>query len=293
MQYTNPKIPEGINTSREHPLKEFIILTVGVLGGIAAILIVLALLADKLAHYIPFSVENNIPYNEIADEITDKPINQYLNKLGDRVVTAADLPEGMTIKIHYVDSDIVNAFATLGGHVVMFRGLLEKIPNENALAMVLAHEVAHIKYRHPIRSLGRGAAIALALSLFSTSGSGNALNGVITQTGTVTVLKFSRDHEREADREGLRIVKKMYGHVNGAEDLFYVLNKENGDRQGYEFFSSHPLTEKRIHRVEQIKNETLATDKKKTPLPENYMAWLKAAQNMDKVIKRKTGGGSF
>lgn len=275
MQYTNPKIPEGINTSREHPLKEFIILTGGVLGGIAAILIVLAVLADKLAHYIPFSAETNIAFSEIADEVSDKAINQYLNKLGDRIVAAADLPDGMTIQIHYVDSDIVNAFATLGGHVVMFRGLLEKIPNENALVMVLAHEVAHIKYRHPIRSLGRGVAIAVALSLFDTSG-GGALNGVITQTGTVTVLKFSRDHEREADEEGLRIVKSLYGHVHGAEDLFYVLNKENGEKQGYEFFSTHPLTENRIHQVERLKDETLATDKKKTPLPENYTDWLKA-----------------
>ena len=276
MHYTNPKIPEGINTSKEHPLKEFIILTAGVLGGIAVILIVLALMADKLACYIPFSVESNITYHDISDEITDKPINDYLNKLGDRVVAAADLPEGMTIKIHYVDSDIVNAFATLGGNVVMFRGLLKKIPNENALAMVLAHEVAHIKYRHPIRSLGRGVAITLFLSLFSTSGNGNALNGVITQTGTVTVLKFSRDQELEADQEGLRIVKKMYGHVNGAEDLFYVLNKEDVDMQGYEFFRSHPLTKNRIHQVEQLKNEIHTSNKKKTPLPENYMAWLKA-----------------
>lgn len=278
MQYSNPRIPEGINTSKEHPLKEFVILTIGVLGGIALILVILALMADKLAQYIPFSVESKINLHEFSGEIADKPINRYLDKLGKRVVAAADLPDGMTIKIHYVDSDIVNAFATLGGNVVMFRGLMEKVPNENALAMVLAHEVAHIKFRHPIRSVSKGVIIALALSMIGSSDTSGILSSVLTQAGNVTVFKFSRDDEREADEEGLRIVKKLYGHVNGAEDLFYALNneeKKHSSLRQYEFFSTHPLTEERIERVKQIEQEAHSAEQKKTPLPADYMAWLK------------------
>ena len=64
--------------------------------------------------------------------------------------------------MHYDASDTVNAFATLGGHVVIYRGLLEKLPNENVVAMVVAHEIAHIKHRDPVAALGRGVAITLA-----------------------------------------------------------------------------------------------------------------------------------
>ena len=65
--------------------------------------------------------------------------------------------------MHYDDDADVNAFATLGGHIVVYPGLLEAVPDENALAMVLAHEIAHVRHRHPIVGLSRSAADATAL----------------------------------------------------------------------------------------------------------------------------------
>lgn len=51
--------------------------------------------------------------------------------------------------------------ATPGGHVIIYRGLLEKIPNENTLVMLLGHEIGHIKLRHPVKALGKGVVIGL------------------------------------------------------------------------------------------------------------------------------------
>ena len=67
--------------------------------------------------------------------------------------------------MHYDDDAVVNAFATLGGHIVVYQGLLEAVPDENALAMVLAHEIAHVRHRHPIVGLSRSAALGFALML--------------------------------------------------------------------------------------------------------------------------------
>ena len=55
MEYSNPEIPENINTTKEHPLKEFFILSGGIIGCIVVAVLVLSLLAETLAARIPFS----------------------------------------------------------------------------------------------------------------------------------------------------------------------------------------------------------------------------------------------
>ena len=268
MEYSNPKIPEGINTSSEHPLKEFFLLSAGVLSLVAVVILILSLLADKLAHHIPYSAEKNISSLKFEQEIKGQPVNQYLSSLTHHIERAIELPDDMKIKLHYVDADTVNAFAFLGGHVVMFRGLMEKLPNENALAMVLAHEIAHIKHRHPIRSLGRGVVIAAALSLVSSSVGSDVMANIMGKTGYVTALKYSRDHETEADDTAIQAMHRLYGHLNGAEDLFHVLEANTKGKPSFEFFSTHPLSEKRIQRIQKAQTNTSPDNI--TPLPTGY-----------------------
>ncbi|MFC1602824.1 M48 family metallopeptidase, partial [Pseudomonadota bacterium] len=191
------------------------------------------------------------------------------------------LPPEMQITVHYMDDEMVNAFATLGGHLFMFRGLLEKLPNENAVAMVLAHEIAHIKHRHPIRSMGRGIIFGLAVTMVSSS-LGNAMTDqVVANTGGLTVLKFSRDQEAEADQTALSSLHQLYGHVEGADRLFEVLEQEGeGEQlQMSEFFSTHPLSESRINDIHSFQAEHATTASRATaPLPDGYAAWLIPAQ---------------
>lgn len=276
MDYSNPEIPEGINTSPDHPLKEFFQLTLGVIVSVAVVIMLLGLLADKLAHHIPFSAEQDIELPQFGKEVTGTPVNAYLNTLTQRVVKASQLPNGMTIKVHYIDSDTVNAYATLGGHIAMFRGLMEKLPNENALTMVLAHEVAHVKHRHPIRSVGRGIVIGLALSLVSSSVGNDMVGNIVSETGQVTALKFNRDHEHEADATALQVVREMYGHVQGAEALFHVLEASSKGGPGYEFLSTHPMTDKRIQRINKAGPTDVTTGKGEvTALPSDFNDWFK------------------
>jgi predicted Zn-dependent protease len=275
VEYSNPEIPEGINTSKEHPLKEFVLLSAGVLGLIFAVVLILGVLADKLAPYIPFTVEQSIAGDRFAESDPDLPINKYLNELASRVVAVEGLPDGMTITVHYVDDDTVNAFATLGGNILMFRGLLEQLDNENALAMVMAHEVAHVKHRHPIRSAGRGVVIGLALSMVSSSLGNAMVDTVLGQAGQVTVLSFSRDHEKESDQTALLALVKMYGHVEGATDLFEILKHQEKFSVNPEFYSSHPLTDNRLKKIAEFSEGlNLSEAGKKTGLPKSYSEWL-------------------
>ena len=276
MQYTNPEIPEGINTSKEHPLKEFLWLTGGVLAIVIVVVVTLVFLSDILTAYIPFSVEKSISLPVDDKEIKNGPMHAYLESLTERVSQAEELPDGMSIRVHYVDADTVNAFATLGGNVILFRGLLEKLPNENSLAMLLAHEIAHIKYRHPIRSIGRGVVVGLALSVVSSSAGNAVLEQFMGKAGYLTMLQYSRGMESQSDEAATRAVLALYGNLNGADDLFKILQQEAGDNQPPKFFSTHPLTASRIARIESYKEQHPAGGNDVTPLPAAFSEWVQS-----------------
>lgn len=274
MDYSNPDIPEGINYSKTHPLKEFAILTTGVIGVLFAIVLVLGFFADHFAQYIPYSVEKKFRIMVPGQNDGPKPLNAYLKELTQRVATAEDLPPGMDITVHYVDSDIVNAYATLGGHIILYRGLLEKLHHENALAMVIAHEIAHEKYRHVIRSMGSGLVVGLALSMVSTSLGNSVVSSVIEQTGQVGMLKFSRSHEQQADDAGLAALQKLYGHIGGAEEVFAAIKAE--EKNGYvpQFLSTHPDIGNRIQHIRELRQQWGQKQPALTPLPARFMSWL-------------------
>ena len=251
MEYHNRQPPEGINVSQTHPLLDFLRLLGAVLVIAAIVFAVLALLADKLAKYIPFEKELEISSRFAADFPAPGPVSAYLQQLADRVVAAQELPAGMRIRVHYMDNSTVNAFATLGGNVVFFRGLVGKMPSENALAMVMSHEIAHVKLRHPISTFGRGLAIGIALTMVS-AGTGSDIAGrTLGNAGLLTALTFSRSQESAADADALRALARMYGHVAGAEEVFKLLHEESARGIGNlpAVLRSHPLDQDRIDAI--------------------------------------------
>lgn len=251
MQYENPEIPEGINTTDESPLKEFALLSSGLLLLTFIIIFIVLAVIEYAAQFVPIEFEQHLvsPVVEnYAQEPT--PTQIYLQTLADKIAVAQNLPPEMNISIHYIDDDTVNAFATLGGHVVIYKGLLEKLPHENALTMLLGHEIAHIKLRHPIKSLSSGIVLQIIWAMLSGS---SDTTGIINIT-QLTSLSFSRDNETEADEEGFQAVQQIYQDVNGATDLFKTLMDEQSpsNLSMLEYFSTHPDTQSRIKHLNQI-----------------------------------------
>jgi predicted Zn-dependent protease len=290
MKYENREIPEGINVSEEHPLKDFLLL----LGGISALIVVvvagLSLAAGYLVKFIPFSMELALANRTKAEqEIFSNPqispeeqqIRNYLQNLADALAKAQQLPSDMAITVHYSTDDTLNAFATLGGNIIMYKGLLEKMPSENALAMVMAHEIAHIKHRDPIIAAGRGITVALALGSLAGISDVNIsqwLGGV----GALTTLSFNREQEASADVEALRTLKSHYGHTKDADVLFTVLKQEDGRHEPPAFLNSHPGLDDRINEIrvfqkqeqKQAQKADKNTEQKITKLP----AFIKQAK---------------
>lgn len=234
---------------------------------IVAAIAALSYAADALTQYVPFEVEHKLVNTINIDINTDSagPVPVYLQTLADDLSKNMNLPDEMKINVSVINSDVVNAFATLGGNVVFFTGLLETLPNENTLAMVMAHEIAHIKLRHPLRALGRGVVVGLAVATISGVGSNGIIDNFIGSTGLLTALSFTRDQESAADELAVTALVAQYGHAEGTAQLFEILSDGDDDKDSRskinmpEFLTTHPLSENRIAAIKnQLQNNNWA-----------------------------------
>lgn len=272
------RIPaEGINATHEHPLREFAWL----LGGSVLLLVVAVVAvsysAQWLAPRLPYRYEAKLAAGfDLAPPAQDAPARAAqaeLQALADRLAARMDLPAGMQVRVGYRDERTVNAFATLGGQTVFFRGLVQKLDCEDALAMVVAHELAHLKYRHPAAALGRGVAVGMLLAVISADLGRSAAGGALSQAGVLTLLTFNREQEREADAEALRVIAAEYGHIGGALDLFAAFAALPGAQReagtaAIEFLRTHPLTANRSAAVQAwAQAQRVALDGPRRPLP--------------------------
>lgn len=263
MQFENRTPDESVNYSIEHPLKEFAWLVGGVFSSIIILTLLTGFFAGELAARLPYRYEKSL-VGQAATKLTSgasdqntAAIEQALNQLAARIATHMPLPEGMQITVHYQDSPEVNAFATLGANIVIYRGLLARLSDENALAMVLAHEMAHAKLRHPARSLGRGVAVGIILSAINVGVGQNAASNVLGTTGGLSLLKFSRDQERDADAAALAAIAALYQHIGGAQDVFRVLAASGAANEAARvtMLSTHPLSQERIDAITNLANQ--------------------------------------
>ncbi len=275
MEFHNPQIPEGINTDPDHsPLKDLFWLLTTAAVLVAVLTAILVVSGGWLARQIPFAQEKQLA-SRFADyaAIENPNLRQYLNDLKARLVAHSDLPAGMEITLHYVDEDTVNAFATLGGHIVLYRGLLETMPDENTLAMVLAHEIAHVKHRDPIVALSRGLLVSTALA--SVIGRSPA---PLDQTAMLTLLSYGRDMETAADAQAAGTLYRLYGHLGGSQTLFRLFQSSPSGRDSSQlagFFQTHPLNARRIEALQNLAQQNgWPLDGAKTPLPADFKRWL-------------------
>lgn len=262
MQYENPQPREGINYSDEHPLKEFAQLLLGVAMIIVIGLLMVNLFIGVIARQIPIEFENRMVERFEIAKVKPSATQSKLQALADKLSVAMDLPSGMSIKVHYQDDPVVNAFATLGGNVVFFRGLLEKLTSEQELAAVMGHEIAHIKYRHPITSLGKGITLATLVAFVSGASGSAAGNWLIGSSSNLGLMKFSRDQEREADQAAAAALQSIYGNIKGADALFQRFSEMEAGKEAEvlklfqsELFRSHPYSDQRWQALKTLTEE--------------------------------------
>ncbi len=208
----------------------------------------------------------------------DATVNNYIDALGRRIAASADGPR-YPYSFDVANKRDINAFALPGGPIWVHRGLIDAAQNEAQLAGVIAHEVAHIAHRHAAEQMTKGTFANVGLSLLGAF-LGNGTGGQIAQLGAgiaanATMMKFSRDHEREADLKALQYMKRAGYDPRGMVEFLQVLRSRQGRDPGsvQTFFSSHPAPADRVARLQQQANR-IAGGRRDSPAFRNVQARL-------------------
>lgn len=186
--------------------------------------------------------------------ITSGTNYDMVQRVGQRVSLAADrlYPKAVRgYKWKFVlikDDDMVNAWALPGGKCAVYTGLLPVTQNEDALAIVMAHEVAHVIARHGAERASQTMAAALVAGVAMSEMNKRDRAIVLGAYGLGVALPFSRTQESEADHIGLLIAADARYDPREAIELWRRMAKSSNGSPP-EFLSTHPTSESRIAKL--------------------------------------------
>ncbi len=229
----------------------------------------------RQAQLIPMGTINSMSFSQYDEFLAanntlpaDAPETQLIRRIGDDLVHAVEVyykannMEGELEQFEWdfnvVKSDQINAFAMPGGKVVMFTGIMELAQNEDAMAVIMGHEIAHALAHHGNERMSQMvwtqlgfAALDVALAekpeqtremLMTAAGAG-------AQVGVL--LPFSRKHESEADEIGLYLMT-MAGYDPTEAVPFWQRMGQAGGAAPPEFLSTHPGSERRAETLKSL-----------------------------------------
>jgi len=243
-------------------------------GGMGLIALLCIIFANSIARKLPFSVEKRFvkPYEVMADRwfgdhLGDEEVEAYLTELVTDLAEIMDVPESYELSVHFVDSAEANAFATLGGHMVILGGIFDAVEDENSLAMILAHELSHIKHRDPLASMGRGVAVQMMLTYFT--GNSSHSQNLANMGGQLGLLSYSREQEERCDLDAVHALNAYYGHVAGYDRFFAAMIDEHGPMDdSLLWLQSHPDLEDRIANMQALIEAEGYSISEAKPIPE-------------------------
>ena len=207
-------------------------------------------------------------------------VTNYLNANG-----MAEDVQNFQWTFNLVQNNQVNAWCMPGGLICVYEGLLPVTQNEASLAIVLGHEIAHAVARHSAEQMSTqikqqyglqiGTAVAGAMGMGANTQS--IVQAIVAQGFNFKNLKYSRNHESEADHMGL-IFAAMAGYDPQVAVNFWQRMAANSSSQTAEFLSDHPSDATRIRQIQEWMPEAL----------QYYNAQQKAASKTTSTKKSST-----
>lgn len=199
---------------------------------------------------------------EIEQQITltnDPTLNKYINDIGNRLVAAIPNPP-FKFQFKVVNDPEINAFAVPGGFIYMNSGIVKNADNEGQVAAVMGHEIGHVMLRHSANQMSKAMlaqGLLMGAQVFGQMKGGWA--GLAGQLGAplgaqLVMMKFSRDHEKDADAYGARLMASAGWNPIEAARFFEKLEaltkgKNAGGVAGW--MSSHPPPDNRAKLLEE------------------------------------------
>lgn len=205
-------------------------------------------------------------YQEVLSEsrvITSGRSAERVLSIGRRIAAISEDP-GFEWEFNLIDSPEVNAFCLPGGKVAVYTGILPVAANDDGLAVIMGHEIAHAIARHGAermahQRLAQYGQIALGMSMrdynYDTQRTVMGAFGLGAQYGVL--LPFSRTHESEADHIGLIFAARACFDPNEAPRVWQRMADQAKTRPP-EFLSTHPSNARRIQELAGLVPEAMS-----------------------------------
>ena len=169
-------------------------------------------------------------------------------------------------EVKIINADVLNAFATPGGYIYVYSGLIKYLDKADDLAGVMGHEIAHASERHSSDQMKQ----QLGLQLLSAVIFGEASSTQLAQMAAgFFSLKFSREDEAESDEYSVIYLQDTDYACNGAATFFEKLTA-SGSSSGPEWLSTHPSPDSRVADI-NAKADALGCSK--DPITETGMTY--------------------
>jgi predicted Zn-dependent protease len=155
-------------------------------------------------------------------------------------------------EVNLIGSKELNAFCMPGGKIAFFYGLLDKLKlNDDEVAMIMGHEMAHALREHARERLGKNAATRIGAGVLSALlGLGQTGDALLNMGGQLLSLRFGREDESEADLIGMEIAARAgYDPRAGVTLWQKMMNESRGAPP--EFLSTHPAGATRIREIQE------------------------------------------
>lgn len=188
---------------------------------------------------------------------TDKAQVERVRRIGERIAAVSGR-EDFNWEFNVIVSDDVNAFCLPGGKVFFYTGILKLTENDDQIATVMGHEIAHALARHGAERLSMQTASDLGAQVLAVAldippqyqGLYSQAYGISTQVGVM--LPYSRQHEHEADQIGVYLMWKAGFDPNEAVTFWKRMQKAGEGKAPPEFLSTHPSDQSRIDAIQDF-----------------------------------------
>jgi predicted Zn-dependent protease len=211
-------------------------------------------ISDEQEEQLGRQVKQELEQKEKIQYVQDPVVVDYVNKVATPILQAANNDRrGVKWKIHVInDPKTVNAFATPGGYLYVYTGLILAADNEAELAGVLAHEAGHVVGRHSARAMVNAYGIQAVADAALGKNPGTAAQIATQLAGGGAMLAHGRSEETEADEYGARYSTIARYDPHGLITFFQKLQAKEGNTPGVlKWLSTHPTSADRIQHLEQ------------------------------------------
>jgi predicted Zn-dependent protease len=214
----------------------------------------------------PSSFEQYSEFLSQSTIVKGTPEAAMVDRVGNRIKQAAEkwlasegqahYLDGYEWEYHLIQSDEINAWCMPGGKIAFYTGILPVLENEDAMAVVMGHEVAHALLNHGQQrvsaSYGQevvGAGLSIGLGVLGASEMTQAIASTVYGLGSQVgvMLPFSRSHESEADRYGLILMAIAGYNPDESVPFWQRMGAMGGGTP--EWLSTHPSDETRANNL--------------------------------------------